>query len=303
MTQIHDNKLHKKAIENHPWKNKPEKTLEEVSAKELFLLYSLLMATKNAQGYSINATNGNQQQYFSPELSTTLETYVDLLKLGVIKISAQYWPNLLTDKEESSLGSEVLINAIFELNIKPRQSHSRACKDVKREICARILAGDDIAMEAMPCWLLLNQAYCFNTIAYRIQTFDLNVESLELTTSEYLDLKELSSQLSIGWIHTLCHRAFTWTAGKQKETGMSDAKAAKLAIGSVIRQFSWALERPPLGDMYSRPKALVVFGLERLFNDIFGISPNELFQLTPNIDYLEQSLVEQYNLLQPCSTQ
>ena len=149
-------------------------------------------------------------------------------------------------------------------------------------------------MSGIQCWYILNRAYSFNSIAYRYQTFGINGGDRDFTTSEYLDLKDLTTQLSIGWIRTLCHRAFNWTAGKQKETGMSDDKAANLAIGSVIRQFTWATESEPVGDMYTRPKSWVVFGIERVFKDIFGIEPAILYTLKPDIEYLRQSLVEKY---------
>lgn len=300
MTQTLNHESYSEALACHPWRDKPEKAIEEMPTKELLLLYGMFMSTKNAKGHLINAANKEKQQFFSPELSSALETYLDLLELGVIKISSKFWPSLLSTTEEQSLDSELLINAIFEVNVKPRQSHSLVCRSIKRIIDARVLAGEDIAKEAMPCWFMLNQAYCFNSIAYRYRTFNLNVENPEFTTSEYFDLKELATQLSAGWINTLCHRAFTWSAGKQKETGMSDVSAAKLVIGSVTRQFRWALEKPPLGEMYTRPKSLIVFGLERVFNDIFGIAPSDLFEQTPDADYLQQCLIEQFGLPRSC---
>lgn len=293
---IHNKETMTEAVANHPWKDKPAGKMTKIPTEALLNVYGILMSTLKARGRYIKATAADEQQYFSPDLKTTLETYADLLEAGIIRIAEQYWPKLLEQTEPTTCDAVHLKNAIFEFNIEPQLPNSRACVAIKKEIIERINAGESIALAGVQCWFLLNQAYCFNAIAYRYQTFGINAGERDFTTSEYLDLKDLSTQLSIGWINTLCHRAFNWTAGKQKETGISDFKAANLAIGSVIRQFTWATESMPIGDMYTRPKSLVVFGLERVLKDIFGIAPEMLFDLTPCVDYLQQSIVEKYTL-------
>jgi hypothetical protein len=137
-----------------------------------------------------------------------------------------------------ALDSIHLKNAVFEVNFGSRLSNSRVCSIIKKEVTERIKNGGNVDVAGIQCWSLLNQAFCFNAITYRYETFGINCNDREFTTSEYLDIKDLTAQLSIGWINTLCSRAFNWTAGKQKETGISDAKAANLAIGSVIRQLT-----------------------------------------------------------------
>lgn len=77
---------------------------------------------------------------------------------------------------------------------------------------------------------------------------------------------------------------------------MSDSKATDLAIGAVIRQYAWATEAEPIGEMYSRPKSLVAFGIERVLKDFFGIEPATLFIQKPDIEFLQQALVEKYAL-------
>lgn len=292
--EILNNEMLTNAVANHPWKDKPAGTITKMPTGELLTVYGILMSTLKAKGRLINATTKEEQQYFSPCLKITLETYAELLESGAIRIAGQYWPQLLEIAEPAALDAIHLKNAVFEFNIEPQLTNGRVCTAIKKEIVERLYSGEHIALAGLQCWFLLNQAYCFNAIAYRYQTFGIDSGERDFTTAEYLDLKDLSTKLSTGWINTLCHRAFNWTAGKQKETRMPDSKAASLAIGSVIRQFTWATEAEPIGEMYTRPKSLVAFGLERVFKDIFGIAPEDLFAMAPSVEYLQQRLVETY---------
>ena len=283
-------------VTDHPWISGPTSSIDRLPTQALLNLYGMLMSTPKARSYHITATWGDGQQLFSPDLRSSLETYHELLDIGAIKLTPQFWSTHIASNESATLELSDIQQATFEINVEPKLPNSMLAKLVKKEIFVRIKANRDIALTGLHCWHLLTQAYCYSAIAYRYQSFGIDAAEREFTTSEYLDLRDLTTQLSIGWIHALCHRAFNWTAGKQKETGMSDTKAAGLAIGSVIRQFTWANESTPAGEMYTRPKSLAVFGLERVFKDIFGIAPDTLYVLTPDIDYLKQCLVDKYAL-------
>lgn len=204
-------------MDDHPWHDKPPTRIEELSTEVLMHIYGILISTFKARAFHFKATADDGQQFFTPDLNTSLESYCDLLEMGVIKVSSQYWPALLSLSEPTGLDSSHLKNAIFEVNFGPPLSNSRVCSIVKKEITARIKSSGDVELTGIQCWHLLNQAYCFNAIAYRYETYGINPDARELTTSEYLDIKDLTSQLPIGWINTLCRRAFNWTANKQKK--------------------------------------------------------------------------------------
>lgn len=281
----------------HTWKDQPPSDVESFPTVSLLNLYSILMATERARAHTFKVTAKDSQQFVTPDMNTTLEAYQALLDIGAIKISADCWPELVKDIAPEDLELEHLMLATLEVNFGTRLTNNNVCSIIKKEFVNRLKRSEsDHADAGFQCWSLLNQAYCFNAISYRHETYHLTEGKRDFTTSEYIDLQNLSAQLAAGWINALCRRAFNWTAGKQKESGLSDEKAADMAIGSVIRQLTWATEEEPIGEMYTRPKALVAFGIERMLKDLFGVDPETLFILKPNADFLLETLNSKYKL-------
>lgn len=239
----------------------------------LLHLYGILMSSFNANAHSFKSSTEDGQQLFSPDLNTTLSVYKDLLDANVIKQSPPPSDSSNSNTEIGVTKSSELQAATFEMNIVTQQTNSRLCTITKKELLKRATSDAGFDQAALQCWQTLNQAYCFNAIAYRFESFGIDPGERQFTTAEYIDFKELAGQLSIDWINTLCQRAFIWSAGKQKENRLPDKQTTNLAISSVLRQFAWALEEEPLGKPFGRPKTLVVFGLERIFKDFFDITP------------------------------
>lgn len=267
--------------------------LIDLSTEKLMYLYAILMSPFNANAYSFKSSLDDGQQLLSPDLKTTLSVYVDLLEDGVIKLFSTS-KDIAGDPNADNIENHELKGVAFEINQEKRQANNRICSAIKKELIKRAKEKSDFHQAGFRCWQILNQAYCFNAIAYRFESFGIDPGEREFTTAEYIDFKELAGQLSIDWINTLCHRAFNWTAGKQKENGMPDSRAANLAISSVLRQYAWAVEEPPLGKPFVRPKTLAVFGLERIFKDFFGITPTELFKSKPDLILLQERLNQKY---------
>lgn len=281
--------------DNLSWACSSPLKIEEADADILLYLYGILMSSYNANAKCFSSSDAKGQQFFSPDLNITLEVCMDLLEAGAIKLSAKSLAELLKDNNSTDIGVEDLKDCQFEVNSEAPLSIGRVCTQIKKEIIKRIKSENaDLPQSFLNCWQLLNQAYCFNSINYRHASYGFEKGKRNLTTAEYMDLKDLANQLSIGWINTLVRRAFNWSAGKQKETQMSDARAADLAIGATIRQLTWATEETPIGEMFGRPKSLSAFGLERIFKDFLGITPEYLYERKPCIELINTALAKQF---------
>lgn len=257
--------------------------LNSISTKDLIFLSALIDSCGDDWGFSFAE---NKLRYVFPSKEMTKQLLNELFTKQILKVKTSDF-NLLSDKEIYTFDI-ILKKCKSHLNIDGvTDTKSIALKLVKEEIFRRT----DINENILIIWQQIVSGYFYSNLRACLDdvtdswpdNFLLNTSTLERIATIHADAGRMCSAAFISV------QATSGAERMKKTRGIKHTQ--NLLIHNINNGLNWVeknLQEKPENPR-TRYKGLPVLSIEKILNELRGLTPEMIFLEIPSIDFLEQA--------------
>lgn len=219
-------------------------------------------------------------RYIFPSYETTINNYKSLALKKIIKLSPSSFASFKLN--ELNEINHIIENQKFHINIIGVTDNKTLALTILLEEIAR---REDIAESALEVWKQITLDYFYSSLNYSLSNVrDSWADDFTLNEKTISNLSNAS--LSAQVLSYIARSASTYTAG-QYATGHTTGNkhTCNTLISSINRQLEWIETGQFIAKTFPRNKQPILSS-ERIIEIITKITPDDLYNLIPNVDLI-----------------
>ncbi|XEG68240.1 hypothetical protein NMD97_01980 [Edwardsiella tarda] len=253
--------------------------LDQISTKHLLLLSAYLHGCGDDWGFKKIKTHG---KYIYPSQKITIDTVKELAIKGYIKISKSDFINYSNDDLNNF--NFIISMSKFHLNINGVIDNKKTAFSILMEEAERRGDKYDAFMEI---WRIIKTGYFFSSLEFylgNIQDSWAKDTEINEKTIQRIENINISPQV----LSYIAKTSVRFTAGKYSigET-YGDKNTKNILIGSINRNIDWLENGTFIDNSAPRYKNQPVLSIESIIEMLFSVTPDTIYNSTPNIKILE----------------
>ncbi|MBD2815260.1 hypothetical protein ID850_10865 [Xenorhabdus sp. Flor] len=268
---------------NHPLnpENISPQSIDEITTKDIIALCSFIDGCGDDWGLKRLSDSG---KYIFPSKYITTEMFKTLAVNGFVKMSQASF-NELEDEQLTNF-NDIIFKAKFHVNIIGVGDSKQLAMPILLEELER---RSDKFEAFYVIYNIISTGYFYNAFEYYLNNiteswargFTLNEKTIERIFTSKLSAKDLSY---------IARHAIGYAAGQHSIGSTNGNKhTCNILIGSINRNFDWVDTGKFYPKTFPRDKKQPVLSSERILEKIFGITPDDLYNLPPKSQELNQN--------------
>ncbi|WGE29487.1 hypothetical protein PHA77_02130 [Edwardsiella tarda] len=253
--------------------------LDQISTKHLLLLSAYLHGCGDDWGFKKIKTHG---KYIYPSQKITIDTVKELAIKGYIKTSKSDFINYSDD--ELNNFNFIISMSKFHLNINGVIDNKKTAFSILMEEAERRGDKYDAFMEI---WGIIKTGYFFSSLEFYLSNIqDSWAKDTEINEKTIQRIENINISPQV--LSYIAKTSVRFTAGKYSigET-YGDKNTKNILIGSINRNIDWLENGTFIDNSAPRYKNQPVLSIESIIEMLFSVTPDTIYNSTPNIKILE----------------